>query len=227
MWVSKDEVLAAAWSASPLLWLAILVAAALSAVYAGLLLGVAFAREPGAGARVGVPGFVALTALGASVVALGGLALVEQPAALWLLIVASLLAVAVVTAVAVRTAHGRLPAAKPGLRSWLAGWLDLEKAARVVVARPLIRLAEALARFDDRVVDGSVHAAARGLIRGAGWVRRRFEEPVIDGAVEGLANAARALGRLARRPQTGMLHQYYAQAVVLLFVLVVVALVVR
>ncbi len=31
-----------------------------------------------------------------------------------------------------------------------------------------------------------------------------------------VTTGARALGGLARRPQTGQLHQYYAQAVVLL-----------
>jgi hypothetical protein len=41
----------------------------------------------------------------------------------------------------------------------------------------------------------------------------------VDGVVRALGRGFRALGRLARRPQTGQLHQYYAQAVVALAVL--------
>jgi hypothetical protein len=38
---------------------------------------------------------------------------------------------------------------------------------------------------------------------------------------------ARRLGELARRPQTGQLHQYYAQAAVALAVLALLVVVVR
>jgi NADH-quinone oxidoreductase subunit L len=88
-------------------------------------------------------------------------------------------------------------------------------------------LANLLARFDDRILDGVVDGLARVLIRASDRVRRLFEEPVVDGAVESLATAARAVGRLARRPQTGMLHQYYAQAVLVIVALLLVALIVR
>jgi hypothetical protein len=48
----------------------------------------------------------------------------------------------------------------------------------------------------------------------------------IDGLVRALARGFRGLGRLARRPQTGQLHHYYAQAVVALAALAVLLLVV-
>jgi NADH-quinone oxidoreductase subunit L len=35
----------------------------------------------------------------------------------------------------------------------------------------------------------------------------------VAGAVSAVASACRSLGRTARRPQTGQLHQYLAQAV--------------
>ncbi len=38
----------------------------------------------------------------------------------------------------------------------------------------------------------------------------------MEAGVRAVTAGARTLGRLARRPQTGQLHQYYAQAVVLL-----------
>ncbi|MFD0313218.1 hypothetical protein [Streptomyces flavalbus] len=45
--------------------------------------------------------------------------------------------------------------------------------------------------------------------------------------MEGVASAAGALGRWARRPQTGQLHQYLAQAVAAFTVLAVVLVLVR
>ena len=54
----------------------------------------------------------------------------------------------------------RLP--EPG---WAARWLGLEAAAHAVVVRPALRLAEVLARFDDRVLDRAVDR--RGPRRGS------------------------------------------------------------
>ncbi|MDX5961862.1 hypothetical protein SIM91_00590 [Rhodococcus opacus] len=106
------------------------------------------------------------------------------------------------------------------LRSFdlLAGWFGLEKLARVVIATPVLRSAALLARFDDRVVAGTVDAiasvgmtAARTAINRAEWA--------VDAAVRAIVRGARRSGHLARRPQTGQLHQYYAQAVIGLVVL--------
>ncbi len=49
----------------------------------------------------------------------------------------------------------------------------------------------------------------------------------VDGAVRGLARATRRAGAAARRPQTGLLHQYYAQAVAGLALLFALLLLVR
>jgi NADH-quinone oxidoreductase subunit L len=127
------------------------------------------------------------------------------------------LLVASLTAMMVRR-RGDLPA--PGL---LLDWLGLEKLARAVVARPTLALADGLARFDDRVVAGSVRATAAVGTAFARAVDRRVEWSV-DGAVRVVVRAFRALGRLARRPQTGQLHHYYAQAVVALAVVAVLLL---
>jgi NADH-quinone oxidoreductase subunit L len=108
----------------------------------------------------------------------------------------------------------------------LAGWLGLERAAHVTLVRPTRALAEALARFDDQVLDRAVEAAARAVGAAARALDRRGEVSV-DGAVRGLAAGARALGRLARRPQTGQLHQYFAQAAVAFAVLALLVIVVR
>ena len=49
----------------------------------------------------------------------------------------------------------------------------------------------------------------------------RHAEVSIDGAVAAVATGTRRLGALARRPQTGQLHHYYAQTVIILALLAI------
>ncbi|MDG4801420.1 proton-conducting transporter membrane subunit [Micromonospora sp. WMMD980] len=161
------------------------------------------------------------------------------------LALSGLLAVAGVTlAVAAPT---RLPAP-----AWARAWLGLDSAARLLVVRPTLALARGLARFDDRVLDRAVHAvpnaalgAARGLARfddavlGRGvttvpvLTRRaaealaRVDDHGVHAVVRRLARAARRLGVLARRPQTGLVHQYYVQVVLVLGAAVLILLLAR
>jgi hypothetical protein len=114
-------------------------------------------------------------------------------------------------------------AGRIGAPPLLASWLGVERLAHSVVVRPVLVMAEALARVEDRL-DGSVTALARGAVALARGLDRRGEGAV-DGAVRGIADGARALGRLARRPQTGQVHQYYAQAAAALAVLAFVVIV--
>jgi len=155
----------------------------------------------------------------------------------------ALLALAVVVAV------GRWGVPQP---RWAAGWLGLEAATHAVAVRPTLRLAELLARFDDRVldravvaaaavvgaaaqrlarvddrrVDGAVSAVSRGGLA-AGGAAARLDVRGVDKMVEALARRVRRLGEAARRPQTGQLHEYYLQAAVVLVVGVVLLLAVR
>ncbi|MEU1850761.1 proton-conducting transporter membrane subunit [Streptomyces sp. NPDC019990] len=117
--------------------------------------------------------------------------------------------------------------ALPGRMTAMASdWLRLETAARTLLVRPVLRLADALATFDDRVLDRAVEGTARCSVRLAQWTDARAER-LADGAVEGVAGGTRALGRWARRPQTGQLHQYIAQAIAAFTVLAVVLVLVR
>jgi NADH:ubiquinone oxidoreductase subunit 5 (subunit L)/multisubunit Na+/H+ antiporter MnhA subunit len=135
---------------------------------------------------------------------------------------------------------------------WALGWLGLEHITHVVVVRPTVRIAERLARFDDQVldravtrsatgaltaargmaafddtvVDGSVEAVSRGSLSAAER-SARGDNRWLDGTVERVASWTRGLGRLARRPQTGQLHQYYIQAVAVLAIGVLLLLTVR
>jgi NADH-quinone oxidoreductase subunit L len=109
---------------------------------------------------------------------------------------------------------------------WLARWLSLERAVREVVVRPTLALARTLAAFDDRVIDRAVHRAALGGLA-VSRVAARLDDGGVDGIVTSIGGAARRLGALARRPQTGLLHHYYAQAAVAIAALVVLLLVLR
>ncbi|RJL24839.1 proton-conducting transporter membrane subunit [Bailinhaonella thermotolerans] len=106
-------------------------------------------------------------------------------------------------------------------RRALGEWLWLERAAVAVAWRPLPAVARALAWVDDRVIDGAVRGVARAAVAVA-RVSGREGEGVLDGVVRGVAGGVAWLGGVARRPQTGQAHTYFAQAAVALVVLAVV-----
>ncbi|KOX10279.1 NADH dehydrogenase [Nocardiopsis sp. NRRL B-16309] len=135
---------------------------------------------------------------------------------------------------------------------WAGDWLGLERLVRGVVVRPAMALARALAAvddrviavgartgaesvlttarglssFDDRVVAGAVRAGARLGLAAADTIRDRVEAAA-DRSVGAVASAARTAAAWALRPQTGLLHQYYAQAVVAILVLATVFVLMR
>src|SRR5699024_9324028 len=100
---------------------------------------------------------------------------------------------------------------------WARRWLYLQPAAAILVVRPLMGLAHALARFDDRVLDPGVDTMTRG-VDVAGKKAAAIDDLRVDGFVEAIATGVRRLGRLARTPQTGAVHQYMMQAVVVITV---------
>lgn len=245
LWATKDAILAAALEVSPWLYAVGLAAAALSAAYAGKILVVIWRpvpenarasleahldeEQPGT-RRVGVLEQAPLVVLAVGAAALGLLALpptgdrlaaalggatVSPSVAEWL--ASALIAVVVLLLV------WRRPLPEPG---WAAGWLGLERAAHAIVVRPVLVLARVLARFDDQVLDRAVEAISRGTLRAAERAGRD-DDRWFDGAVEGIAARLRRLGQLARRPQTGQLHQYYLQAVTVLAVGVLLLVTVR
>jgi NADH:ubiquinone oxidoreductase subunit 5 (subunit L)/multisubunit Na+/H+ antiporter MnhA subunit len=246
LWATKDSVLAAALRESVALYVAGLVGAVLSAAYAAKVLVVIWrplpddaeagydAEEQGSrsvGPLLRLPLVpLALGALTLEVLALppvdeamrGLLGVQEEPAAGgWELTVSAALAVLAVLLVARTRWLGRLERS-----AVLRGWLGLETLAHRVLVRPTLWLARGLAGFDDRVLDRSVvrtGTATVALARRVGALDVR----AVDGAVQGVAGGVRRLGALARRPQTGLLHQYYIQAVSAVAAAVVVLVVVR
>jgi len=231
LWIGKDAVLAAALDASPALYGVGLVAAAVAGLYSGVALWYVWQAVPDdapVAGRVSAPmrpPLIGLAVLAAVLGLLpqlgGGLALDPAPAASEL-VVSGVVAVAAV-ALAWRLGE-RMPRPAP-----LRGWVGLERAAHATVVAPVLALASALARFDDRVLARGADDTALATVRLARTLDRRVEFSV-DGAVRAVAAGARVLGRWARRPQTGQLHQYYAQTSVgfaLLAALALLVIVVR
>ncbi len=249
LWATKDAVLAGAWEHSPLLYVTGLVGAVLAAAYAGKALAVLTRPAPHdvesawdaerAGTRL-VPtrSVVALIPLAFGAVVLGVLALpplagrvrdlvgtgTPAPDTLGLLVSALVAVGAFATALGL-TRSGPVNRAT----TWpvaLVDWLFLERITHRVVVRPVVRLADLLARVDDAVLDRGVTAFARWTVRVAG-VFAHADDAVVDASVRGLASGARNLGRLVQRPQTGQLHHYYLQALAVLGAAVVVLVIVR
>ncbi|GAA3726665.1 NADH:ubiquinone oxidoreductase subunit 5 (subunit L)/multisubunit Na+/H+ antiporter MnhA subunit [Spinactinospora alkalitolerans] len=251
IWVAKDEILAAALARSPVLYAVGLAAAAVSAAYAAKALFTVWARPAAGPAAEGAgPGPAGLSplhrlplpVLAAGAVGLAALALppvaswwrrvlgasAEHGPAAWETALSAAVSVAVVAAVgwALRRPAAERPSASGSAARWVGGWLWLERVALGGVAAPTMALARGLAAFDDRVVAGAVRSGAAGGVRLALLTDARTEAGV-EGAVRAVAAGARALGGWARRPQTGLLHQYYAQAVVALAVLAAVFILMR
>jgi hypothetical protein len=129
--------------------------------------------------------------------------------------------VAIVVLVPAAMVAPRLPAP-----AWARAWLGLAVAADRGVVRPVLALARALARFDDRVLDRAVMSAVPATRRTAA-VLARFDDLDLDGIVDRVAAGTRRLADLARRPQTGQVYQYYTQAVVVLAAAALLLLVMR
>lgn len=255
LWATKDAVLAGALETSVWLYGAGLVAAALSAAYGGKVLWTLWRRGARAEAAEGGTGQVGLLeqaplvvlAIGAAVLSVLALPPISGALAEALgghgEVAPVELAVSAAIALVVLLLMLRLHTPEPG---WAAGWLGLEAAVHVVVVRPALGLAHALARFDDRALDravtaaaGAVPALARAAARfddrvldagveatahaadAAGRFAARLDDTVVDGAVEGFAGRVRRIAQLARAPQTGAVHQYFLQAVTVLAVGVV------
>jgi hypothetical protein len=192
-------------------------------------------EQPGT-REVAAPARVALVALASCAAVLGVLSLppvartiadlVGAPGAAslvaWELAISAVLAL---TAAAAAWWWGGRPVPVPAaVGRVLSQWVHLERVAHLLAVRPTMALARGLAAFDDRVLHRAVMAVPAVVLWLAGHSERRAEVGV-DGAVRAVVAGARRLGVLARRPQTGQLHQYYAQAAVALLVLALLTVV--
>ncbi|WP_067686214.1 NADH-quinone oxidoreductase subunit 5 family protein [Nocardia jejuensis] len=245
LWPVKDSVLAVARESSTPLYVLGFAAAILSAVYAGRALTLVWMPSPSEkywdteqlGTRRVRPAAALPLAVSALAVVAGGIAVLPRvrdrfadtveagPAAAITWFEPALSGVVAVVTVAIVAAlireRGDLPAPAPP-----ANWLGLEAAARTLVVAPALTVATLLAAFDDRVLSRGAIGAGRATIAVARVADRRVDG-AIEATVAGVATASRGLGRWARRPETGQVHQYYAQAVVALMVLAAVLMALR
>ena len=92
-----------------------------------------------------------------------------------------------------------------------------------MIIRPFVEATARLARFDQTVIDGAVNGAGS-----AGWAlgiwKERFDRLVVDRLVNGIAQFARGLGTVLRWIQTGIVQQYL---LVVILAVVVISLVLR
>jgi len=239
LWVGKDAALSVAGERFPALYAVGLIAAMLSAAYGARLLTVILGRpqaearfdtEQVGTRRVSALARAPLPVLALGTVILGGVVLIPGWRALKLpgpqatageLVLSGVLAVAtagVVWTLARRAVSVPVPAL---LRTWLGTRVLLS-----AVGSATVGLGQALSRFDDAVIAGSVRTAASSTMHLADRTNSHVERR-ITAAVDDVAAGARRLGGLARRPQTGQLHTYYAQALTALAVLAVVIVLVR
>ena len=256
LWATKDAVLAAAFEASPALYGVGLLAAVLSAAYAGKILVVVWRHVPDVGQQghtawrarqdedgrgtgaIGRLEQAPLVVLAAGATVLGLLALppVGDTVARALGELPSRPAVwelVVSTLLPLLVLLGLLLGVRLGVRRgalpappWAVGWLGLERAAWAAVVRPTLWAAERAARVDDRVVDAAVERSAQVSLLLARSAASG-DDRWLDGAVRSVAGWFQRLGQLARRPQVGQLHQYYIQAVAVLAVGTLLLVVVR
>jgi NADH-quinone oxidoreductase subunit L len=249
LWVTKDEVLAAALPQGAALYATGVAAAVISAAYSIKALWYVWQPVPASAtsgydteregtrrvARVAAPPLIILAVAAATlgvlaVPAVAGplsraLGATGEPSPAWWQLTLSAVLAVTASGLAWWRAPARIPAPGP-VAAWLARWLDLERAAAALIARPVLALARLLAQFDDQVLDRGVHGLARGGISLA-RAAARLDDGGIDELVRGVAAGARRLGNLARRPQTGQVHIYYAQAAVALAVLALILIFVR
>lgn len=248
LWAAKDAALGSVAQRNVPLYVVALLGAALSAAYSGKALVMLWGPppvDPESGFDTEQPGtrrvdrlmtaplvVFAVAALGLVMLALPPLDRVVLPhlggggASASALLLSGALSLVVLTGTVLVVRH---PFRVRTPRRWaqVAGnWWGLERAALLLVARPTMALARGAAWCDEHVVDGAVRGVAGGVM-GCARGAARWGEAGIDGAVRAVGDAAARAGRWARRPQTGQLHQYYAQALVVLGAVVVLLLVVR
>jgi NADH-quinone oxidoreductase subunit L len=241
LWLAKDEVLAGALAQSPWLYAAGLVAAAVSAGYSARLIRIVLAKPSGrevegfddegrGSRRVPVGARVPLIVLALAAAALAAVALPPFSATFRTLLGAggdpraTGVELAASALLAVIVAGLGLWRGTPELR-FARSWFGLERAATVVVARPMLAAAHAAARADD--------ALARTVLRTGSAMHQlaqltgRLDRAGPTAAMLGIARLVAAAGRRIRRLQTGNLYQYYVAAVVTTVVLAIVLIVVR
>lgn len=89
----------------------------------------------------------------------------------------------------------------------------VDETYQYLVVGPFLRTTEQLAIFDQKIIDAAVNGAGR-IGAGLSVWKERFDRHVVDGLVNGIAQAWRTLGASLRGLQTGIVHHYLLIVVV-------------
>jgi NADH:ubiquinone oxidoreductase subunit 5 (subunit L)/multisubunit Na+/H+ antiporter MnhA subunit len=208
---SKEQIVAAAVHAGPVIGALALLAGLLSAAYAGRLQLLAFGRsgasDRGHAGRTPVVEITAVTVLAMGSLGLAALwwpgargrieALTDRPliaGAAWETAVSVALVATGLAWAWSRAGGGRDGALVPAAaRQAAVGWFGIMTASRRGIVEPVLAAAVALGRFD--VVADAPARVVAGLGSRAGAALPRFDDAVVDGAVRAVTRA----GRLASR----------------------------
>jgi NADH-quinone oxidoreductase subunit L len=102
---------------------------------------------------------------------------------------------------------GEARAQFPAIHRFLSNKWYVDELYSVLLVRPALAVAGWCKSFDTRVIDATVDATARETVRVA-KATGRFDQDVIDGAGNGLADMVINLGAKFRTVQTGFLRSY-------------------
>jgi NADH-quinone oxidoreductase subunit L len=92
---------------------------------------------------------------------------------------------------------------------------------QAAIVRPAIRFGEACYIFDDKlVIDPIVDSVGRFGRWLSDWLKRAIDNPIVDGAVNGVGKVTASFGEFMRATQTGKVQNYLLVAAVTVFLLV-------
>ena len=104
-----------------------------------------------------------------------------------------------------------LPAGLRPLGQRLYGWAAhkyyVDECYREAIVQPFLRLTQGLSRFDQVVIDGAVNRTGSA----GAWLSRlkaEFDRRIVDGLVNAIGRAIQAISARGRQLQTGIIHHY-------------------
>jgi NADH-quinone oxidoreductase subunit L len=95
----------------------------------------------------------------------------------------------------------------------------------LIIIRPTLWLARGCARFDRVVIDAIVNAVGAFGRWLASWLKRVIDNPIVDGAVNGVGKVTTGFGEFMRATQTGNVQNYLLVAAVTALLLLALFLV--
>jgi NADH-quinone oxidoreductase subunit L len=110
--------------------------------------------------------------------------------------------------------------------TWLKNKYYVDEFYHAVIVRPVIGLAQACYAFDDKlIIDPIVDAVGRFGRWLSEWLKKAVDNPIVDGAVNGIGWITGQAGEFMRATQTGQVQNYLLVAAVTVLLLLALFLV--